>query len=374
MTEVTTLDAAPAAAAPAESQVYTWEPSDATIAARYGVEAGSIVRFDTNTSPAAPDFVAEVLARPFEPPLNEYPDSAYADLTAAAAAHVGAEPGEILVGAGADEILDLCGKAFLPAGGIAVVPAPTYGMYGVLTSQRAAHIRPVPRLGPDDGFALDMNGLVRALDGADLVWLCDPNNPTGAREAAGTVERVLEASASVARGQPIVVVDEAYAEFVDSSVVALRSSHPNLVVVRTVSKAFALPGIRVGYAVATRATIARLERVRPPGSISTISATLAAEALRRPEPARARVAAIAAERDRFAAGLAAAGWRPAPSVTNFLLVRIGDAAAAGAAAERLLRAGLVPRTFGPDHPLAGHLRLTVRSPAEDDRLLDAIRP
>jgi histidinol-phosphate aminotransferase len=84
------------------------------------------------------------------------------------------------------------------------------------------------------------------------------------------------------------------------------------------------------------------------------------------------VAAIATERQRFAAGLAAAGWRPEPSVTNFILVRLGEVAAADRASDRLLRAGLVPRTFGPDHPLAGCLRLTVRSPAEDDRLLEAI--
>jgi threonine-phosphate decarboxylase len=144
--------------------------------------------------------------------------------------------------------------------------------------------------------------------------------------------------------------------------------------VRTVSKAFALPGIRIGYAVATRQTIARLERYRPPGSVSTISATIGAAALRLPDIAAGNVRRLIAERERFAAGLAAAGWAPLPSVTNFLLVRIGDHDAAEAAAERLLHQGLVPRTFGPANPLRGHLRLTVRSADENARLIAVIRP
>jgi histidinol-phosphate/aromatic aminotransferase/cobyric acid decarboxylase-like protein len=144
--------------------------------------------------------------------------------------------------------------------------------------------------------------------------------------------------------------------------------------VRTLSKAFALPGARVGWAIAARETIARLESVRPPGSLSTISARLGAAALARPAGMRANVERVVAERDRFATGLGTAGWPTYPSVTNFVLVRIGDHEAAEAAAERLLRAGLVPRTFGPANPLRGHLRLTVRSRAENDRFLEVIAP
>src|SRR5439155_25267914 len=124
--------------------------------------------------------------------------------------------------------------------------------------------------------------------------------------------------------------------------------------------------------VAARSAIERLERVRPPGSISTISAMLATAALGRPELARANVAQLSAERDWLSGRLASAGWEPHASVTNFLLVRIGDHAAAEAAAEHLLRHGLVPRTFGPANPLRGHLRLTVRSRAENERLLEVI--
>jgi histidinol-phosphate/aromatic aminotransferase/cobyric acid decarboxylase-like protein len=117
-----------------------------------------------------------------------------------------------------------------------------------------------------------------------------------------------------------------------------------------------------------------LERVRPPGSISTISAHVAATALRRPAYALDNVRLLSAEREWLAAELDTAGWPSAVrSVTNFLLVRIGDQARAEEAAEHLLHHGIVPRTFGPANPLRGHLRLTVRSRAENERLLAAVR-
>jgi histidinol-phosphate aminotransferase len=363
------------AVAPAErhvSQVYTWEPSNRSIAARYGLDPASILRFDTNTSPAEPGFVHAVLSEPFDPTLNEYPDSSYEELTDAAAGYVGVRPEEIVIGAGADEILDLIGKAYLPAGAGAILPIPTYAMYGVLSGQRAARIITIPRLGADRGFVLDVDVIEHALPEAAVVWLCAPNNPTGSPEQLATIERIVASAAAIRPKAPLVVVDEAYAEFWPETAVPLRQRFDNVVVVRTVSKAFALPGIRVGYAIAARATIERLERVRPPGSISTISATLAAAALREPQLARDNVARLSTERDWLSARLAEAGWQAYPSVTNFLLVRIGDQAAAEEASERLLQNGIVPRTFGAANPLRGHLRLTVRSRPENQRLLEVI--
>ena len=257
------------------SQVYTWEPSNAAIAARYGLRPEDILRFDTNTSPAPPAFVPDALAGPFDPPLNEYPDSSYAELTAAAAAYTGTQPNEVVVGAGADEVLDLVAKAFLPAGSAALVPIPTYPMYGVLTSQRAARIVAVPRLGGGESFALDVPAVIARLPEVAVVWLCSPNNPTAAKEPEANLEAVIRAAAELPNG-PLVVVDEAYFEFVGSTVLARPQRHPNVLAVRTVSKAFALAGVRVGYGVGNRSVIERLERVRPPGSISTISAQLAA--------------------------------------------------------------------------------------------------
>lgn len=355
---------------------YAWEATDEAIAARYGVAPEEIVRFDLNTSPLTPAYVGEVLAAGrFETPLAEYPPGDYGQLVAAAAEAYGVAPEEIVPGAGADEVLDLCARAFLPPGGSAVVAAPSYAMYRVITEQRPARLRTVPRLGPAEGDALDLPAVRAAAREADLVWLCNPNNPTGQAEPAGAIEALLDGlAADAAAGRrlpPAVVLDEAYAEFVGASLLGLRERYPRLIVVRTASKAYGLAGFRVGFGIGAGETIARLAVYRPPGSISTVSATVVAEGLRRAELMRANVAAIVAERGRLAAGLEAAGWSVGPSVTNFLAVDFGSADRAGRAAEALLRRGLVPRTFGAGHPFAGHLRLTVRTPADDDRLIAA---
>jgi histidinol-phosphate aminotransferase len=361
-----------AAAIASTSNVYTWEPPDHVIAARYGLDTRDILRFDLNTSPVAPAFLAEALAGPWDPPLNEYPDSTYAELAEAAAAYVGADPSEIIVGCGADEVLDIIAKAFLAEGTDSVLPIPTYAMYGVLSAQRGAQRRSVARLGSADGFGLDLQAMQDALASATVVWLCAPNNPTGAPEPRATIETLLEAAAELPEGGPTHVVDEAYHEFHPDSVADLRERYPALIVVRTLSKAFALPGLRVGYAVAARRTTAGLERFRPPGSISTVSAAIAAAALRRPELAAANAIAIGDERDWLADRLASIDLPAYPSVTNFLLCRIGERADAKAATEHLLRHGIVARTFGAEHPLADHLRFTVRDRRQDERLIEVL--
>jgi histidinol-phosphate aminotransferase len=356
---------------------YSWEATDEQVAERYGVPLDRIVRFDLNTSPAPPDLVDRILAAGrFETSLSEYPPSDYRRLVAAAAGRYGVEPDELVVGAGADEILDLVAKAFLPAGGVAVIPTPSYAMYRVLSEQRSATVRAVPRLDADRGYAIDLAATAQAVRDADLVWLCSPNNPTALPEPDGTIAellaRLLEVAGTAGRTAPVCCLDEAYAEFVGTSLATLRTVYPRLVIVRTLSKAYALAGLRVGFAIAARPVIAAMEPYRPPGSVSTVSVTIATEALLDPAILEANLARVATERDRLAAALRELGWRPGPSVTNFLLVDLGDAERAATAAEGLLRHGLVPRTFPAFHPLAHHLRLTVRSAEEDDRLLAAV--
>jgi histidinol-phosphate aminotransferase len=363
---------------PTHPASYSWEATDEEVAARYGIPIEEILRFDLNTSPAPPELVAGILARgTFDAPLSEYPPSDYRRLIETAAGAYGVAPDELLVGAGADEILDLAGKAFLPPGGRAVIPVPTYAMYRVVTEQRGAAAVLVPRLGADEGYALDLERTRAAASDADLVWLCSPNNPTGLPETDGAIETLLDVMAvdAVVAGRPpaIVVLDEAYAEFVGASLLELRHRHPNLVIVRTASKAYALAGLRVGFAVARPETIARIAPYRPPGSVSTISVTVVTEALADPRGMRENVARVDAERDRLADALRTAGWTVGPTVTNFVLVDFGTADRAAAVASGLLRRGLVPRTFGSGHPLAHGLRLTIRDRAGNNRLIAAAR-
>lgn len=357
---------------------YSWEATNEEVAARYGLPVDTIVRFDLNTSPVPPALVARLLAKGrFETSLSEYPPSDYRRLVAAAATAYGVPSKEILVGAGADEILDLAAKAFLREGDQAVIPSPSYAMYRVLTEQRRAQPVAVPRLGTEAGRAIDRTAVRSAARTAALVWLCNPNNPTARLEPEGLIEGLLGDLAADAaadgRAAPIVVLDEAYGEFVGASLVGLRAAYPRLVVVRTASKAYALAGLRVGFAIARRETLALIEPYRPPGSVSTVSVTIVTEALGQRDVLAANLARVEGERARLADGLRAAGWQPEPSVTNFLLVPFEDADRAATVAETLLKEGLVPRTFPADHPLAHCLRLTVRDPAENERLLAAAR-
>ncbi|MEO5964790.1 MAG: histidinol-phosphate transaminase [Candidatus Limnocylindrales bacterium] len=365
-----------AVTSPTDPASYSWEATDEGVAARFGIPIAQVLRFDLNTSPAPPTLLAGLLAsNRFETSLSEYPPGDYRRLVEAAAARYGVTTAEIVPGAGADEILDMCTKAFLPAGEAAVISIPTYAMYRVHAEQRGARVIAVPRRGKADGWAMDVPAVRAAARGATLVWVCNPNNPTGGLEPAGAIETLLEGIAADAmadgRPTPAVVVDEAYSEFTGDTLIPLRNRFPNLVCVRTASKAYAMAGLRVGFAVAAAGTIARVSPYRPPGSIGTISATAVALAMTETAEMEANVARVLAERPRLATALAGAGWDPQPSVTNFLLLDLATAERSEAAALALMGRGLVPRTFGHGHPLAHCLRVTVRDPLEDDRLIAA---
>lgn len=374
-------------ASPTKPASWSWEATSSEVAARYGVPIEQVVRFDQNTAPATPGLVLELLAAGrFEVPLSEYPPSDYGRLIDAAAARYGVAREELLVGAGADEILDLVAKTFIPPGGSAVIPVPTYPMYAILTDQRGARVIRVPRRPVEASFSLDIDAVRAAVidvgaesggASADLVWLCNPNNPTGMAEPAGLIESLLDGlladAEAVGRRPPVVLVDEAYVEFGTESQLPLRMRYPRLVVTRTMSKAYGIAGLRVGFAIARPELIEEIATYRPPGSVSVVSVEVAAALLPHPTVMQDRVAATLAERARFAAGLDEAGWTVHSSATNFLLVSFASPEAADAAAERLLARGLIPRTFPAGHPLDHCLRLTVRNPEQDDRLIRAAR-
>jgi histidinol-phosphate aminotransferase len=367
-----------AVSSPTDPASYSWEATDEGVAERFGIPVEQVLRFDLNTSPEPPGLLGRLLAEGrFEPRLSEYPPGDYRELVEAAAARYGVGIDEVVSGAGADEVLDMCTKAFLPAGEAAVISVPTYAMYRVHAEQRGARVIAVPRLGPADGWAMDLPAVRQAARDAALVWICNPNNPTGQPEPAGAIEALLQGieSDAAADGRPVpaVVVDEAYAEFAGQTVFGLRHRFENLVAVRTASKAYAMAGLRVGFAIAAPGTIRRLALYRPPGSVTTISAMAVSRALRDTAEMEANVARVHGERPRLAAELAAVGWRPQPSVTNFILLDLVTGERSEAAADALMHRGLVPRTFGHGHPLAHCIRITVRAPGENDRLVAAVR-
>ena len=193
-------------------------------------------------------------------------------------------------------------------------------MYRVLTEQRGATVVAVPRLGPNGDYALDARPATRSgrrrdtrprSSGCAARTTRRPSPSPTARSRRCSPASPTDAAAA-GRAAPVVVLDEAYAEFVGSSLLGLREAYPNLIVVRTASKAYALAGLRVGFAVARPEVIARLNPFRPPGSVSTVSVTLVTEALLDPAILDANLARVVRERARLTEALARgrAGRRP----------------------------------------------------------------
>jgi histidinol-phosphate aminotransferase len=350
---------------------YQWELSTAEVARRYGLAPSDVIRFDTNTNPFLPFRFTENLPQYATtiPTVNEYGDASYAALREALARYHGCQPAQVVVGAGADEVIDMTAKLFLNNGDCAVTAGPTYPVFGISTSLMGSRLIEIPR-GPAPDFAVDVELLaaVALEQKAKLVWLCNPNNPTATAVPVNAVEYLLQKL----DGKAALAIDEAYGEFWKQSVIPLVAKYPNLVVIRTFSKAFSLAGGRVGCAVTQAETAFYLNQVRPPNSVANLSVTLAcwaleAEAL---EEMQRRVNFILAEKKNFVAALAPYCEEIYPSAANFLLARMGSSGQADRLAEALLPKGLVVRRPGS---MPGHFRLTVRLPEENARLIEALR-
>jgi histidinol-phosphate aminotransferase len=301
--------------------------------------------------------------------LNRYPEPHPHELAAALAALYGVPARNLLPGRGSDESIDLVVRAFCRAGVDNVILCPpTFGMYAVAARIQGAAVREVPLT--SDGYALDVDGVLRACDAnTKIVFLCSPNNPTGNAMEPAAVETLLTTLAARA----LVVVDEAYIEFSGApSLAASLAKFPNLVVLRTLSKAFGLAGARVGSLIAAEPIVELLGKVIPPYSIPqlTIEAVLATLAAPQVAVQRERVAQVRAERERVRAALAGKSSvrRVWPSVANFLLVDFVDPAAALSAARS---AKLLIRDMRAAAP--GALRISVGTPEQNDRLIRSLQ-
>ena len=303
-----------------------------------------------------------------------YPEPQPAELVGALARLYGCAPDQLVVGRGSDEAIDLLVRVLCAPGRDAVVVTPpVFGMYAVAARLQDAPLVEVPLLDAGSGFQVDLRGVAqRAVErGARVVFLCSPGNPTGNAVALGDIA----ALATRLRGRAVVVVDEAYGEFsATPSATALLGEHENIAVLRTLSKAHALAGARIG-AVATGRELAEvLRRCQAPYPIPAPCARLALAALKPGALARtgAHIRLVQAERERVGAALEALATvrRVYPSEGNFLLVRFNDPAAAF---ERLLAAGIVVRDQRGAPGLDDALRITIGTPGQNDRVLDALR-
>ena len=298
-------------------------PSTEEIARRIGLPVEQIVRFDGNTSPhLLPSTRAEALAEELAR-VHTYPHGGYPRLERAIADYARVAPENVVLGAGADDLILLVTRAFAsPGDRVAIANDPTYPMFPIAVWLAGAEV------GDDDPV---------------LTICCRPNNPTGEL-------------GEVPAARPL-VVDEAYYEYAGETAAGLIDD--DVIVIRTFSKVFGLAGARVGYALAGRDVAAELNRRQHPAPISTLSAALAIAALQSPPD----VTPLLAERERMADRLRELGYEPLPSHANFLYVPVEDPQADY---DRLLQQGLAVR------PVRGGIRITIRNREDDERLLEAL--
>jgi histidinol-phosphate aminotransferase len=298
------------------------------------------------------------------PDANRYPDREFDALRRAFADYLGHghEPDQMWAGNGSNEVLQHVLQAFGGPGRSLLSFTPTYSMYPLLAQGVGMRWVPVPR---GHGFTITPDAVRAAIaeHDPDVVFLCSPNNPTG---TAIDLD-VVEAAAEAARG--IVLVDEAYAEFAhdrERTALSLLDRYPRLLVSRTMSKAFAFAGIRVGYLAAHPAVIDALRLVRLPYHLSAITQAAAVAALRHSDEMLARVDELRTQRDRIVDELASLGFEPYPSDANFVLV--GGVADPQATFRALLDRGILVRDVGLPHTL----RITAGTRAETSALLAAM--
>ena len=324
-----------------------------------GLEAYSTARDDCGSN--QPEIFLDANENPYNNGINRYPDPHQKALKAKVAEIKGISADSLFIGNGSDEAIDLVYRVFcVPGASNAVSIAPSYGMYEVAAAMNDIEFRKV-QLRPD--FSMDTEAMLSAADSKTrLMFICSPNNPTGNSFPVEQIEDILE------RFGGVVVLDEAYIDFsVRPSLTSLVKRYPNLIVLQTLSKAWGMAGLRIGLAVADPAVISLMSKVKYPYNINVVAQKMALMKLDEAAKDKA-VAEIVGQRFRLEKEL-----RKCPEVkgiyssdANFLLVRFDNT---DEVYGRLLAGGVIVRNRSKVPGCEGCLRITVGTPAENDRLL-----
>ncbi len=342
-----------------ELEAYTpVKPLD-VLAREIGVAVDQIVKLDANENLYGP--IPEIIEAVSRADFHIYPDPGQTALREAIAGYTGLRSDQVVAGSGADDLIDIIIRLVQP--GAVVTASPTFGMYGFLAKIAGAVVVEVPR---DSAFRPDVGGLTRAVAaGATMVFLTSPNNPTGNVLDNAEIEALCGLDA-------LIVVDEAYAEFSDTTAIPLLERFPNLVILRTFSKWAGLAGLRVGYSLSHPALAAKMMTIKQPYNVSVVGDAAARAAIEHQRPILTIVKRIVAERERMTAAVASLGWlKPFPSRSNFVLFQVERGCAKDVAAA-LRRRGVLVRYY--DRPdLANYIRISAGRSQDTDRLVEALR-
>jgi histidinol-phosphate aminotransferase len=336
------------------------------LAREMGLKEASIVKLASNENPRG---VGPRTRAAIERALGEvarYPDGNGHELKVALSRRYGVDMAQVVLGNGSNDVLELVALAFLGPGRAAVYSQHAFAVYPLATQARGARGIAVPA----KDFGHDLEAMARAVDDETyVVWVANPNNPTGTLAASDA----LEAFVRRVPERVIVVIDEAYNEYLPADLradtVKWLKRHPNLVVTRTFSKAYGLAGLRVGYALAQPGVADVMNRVRQPFNVNSIALAAAAAALEDMEFVAQSYAANLQGLRQLREGATQLGLAFIPSYGNFLTVRVGKAQDIY---RRLLKRGVIVRPVGGGYGLPEHLRVTVGTQAENERFLSAL--
>ena len=335
------------------------------LAREYGLREASIVKLASNENPRGPSARVRAAIAATAAAITRYPDGNGYELKTAIAARFGLQPEQVVLGNGSNDVLELAAQAFLRPGDEGVYAQHGFAVYPLAIQARGATRIEVParELGHDlDAIRQAITPRTR------VVFIANPNNPTGTWLPPAAVKAFL----SAVPGEVLVVLDEAYAEYLDPAQRAPSASwlgeHPNLIVSRTFSKAYGLAGLRIGFGLMHAAVSDLLNRVRQPFNVNAIAQAAALAALADTEYVSESAALNRAGMLELTAALDAMGVRYVPSHGNFLLLQVGDAAQVYA---RLLRQGVIVRPVA-NYGLPEHLRVTIGLPAENQRFISAL--
>jgi histidinol-phosphate aminotransferase len=326
----------------------------------------ALIKLDANENPYGPSpKVLKALQR-INDTIPIYPDPEARALRAALAGYTGISADHLLVGAGADELIDLLLRLFCDPGDVVINCPPTFGMYSFDASLNGARTVNVPRR---QDFSLNVEAIEKAASdsNAKLLFLCSPNNPDGSLIPLDVLDRLLALPL-------IVVLDQAYIEFAGTASVITRVPRtPNLVVLRTFSKWAGLAGLRVGYGAFPLPIITHLWKIKQPYNLNVAADAAARVSLADLPALEANVKRIITERDRLFRELAAISYlQPYPSRSNFVLCRVTGIEATSVKQRLAEEFGILIRYF--DKPgLRDHIRITAGTSAQTDALIAALK-
>jgi histidinol-phosphate aminotransferase len=319
------------------------------------------VKLNTNESPLPPSSkVLDAIRQATDDSLRLYPSATSAPARVAIARHFGLQPDQVALGNGADELIEMCFRAFAGAGDRVAYCSPTYPVLEPLCRMHDAVPAPHPA---HEGWTWTDEFVY---DPAPLKFIVNPNSPTGTWADEHTVERAVE----VSRG--VVVLDEAYVDFAPASCIGLLSRHRNLLILRTMSKSYALAGMRIGFALGGAELIAALDAVKDSYNLDRLSIAAAVAAIEDEDHHRRIVEHVVSERALLTQGLHNLGFEVSPSQANFVFVKPPAGQSAAAVADALHEQHILVRRYDLD-PIAGWLRITIGTREQHERLLAALK-